>query len=99
MEHNITNPFRWQDECETRDDIYYKLIWTKEGNDIAVCEMQWFDEYDYDASRWVMDEKFHTEEEAKDVRLSILSEVNANMTLQERWQLKQMMKRDEDGYN
>jgi hypothetical protein len=50
------------------DEVYYRLIWTWAGLATIVC-MQWFDEYDYDTSRFIKDRvgdvcKFSSEEDA-----------------------------------
>jgi len=45
------------------DDIYYRLYRISSGEIEIVC-MQWFDEFDYDETQFLTDEKFETEEEA-----------------------------------
>lgn len=43
------------------DDVYYRI--DKGGN---IRTMQWFDEFNYDASQFMTDERFATEQEAAD---------------------------------
>lgn len=45
------------------NDTYYRVGFNKE-NRFVVCCLQWFDEWDYDDSLWITDEKFDTEESA-----------------------------------
>ena len=52
------------------NDVYYRIIRTNDDALLTICCMQWFDEYDYDETRFLCDKgtnerlKFSTEEKA-----------------------------------
>lgn len=47
---------------DEQNEIYYRIYNTADGWKIVT--MQWFDEYDYDQSKFYTDHKFHTYEQA-----------------------------------
>ena len=56
-------------EMEEMNKVYYKII-ERGGELLGVCCLQWFDEYDYDQNRFLVDEndiqyKFDDEDKAK----------------------------------
>lgn len=49
---------------EDPDAVYYRPLLRDTGK-VMICHVQWFDEFDYDQSRFLTEEKFSTEEAAK----------------------------------
>ena len=47
-------------------EVYWRPYITNEKELVSIC-MQWFDEYDYDHSRYFNDTKYNTEEECQDL--------------------------------
>ncbi|MEH2148565.1 hypothetical protein [Nostoc sp.] len=43
------------------DEIYYRIGFDGE---ISICELQWFDESDYDADFWITEKTFESKAEA-----------------------------------
>lgn len=57
------------------DDVYYRVMLDDTG--YHVCCLQWFDEHDYDASKWVRDDdgeprRFESEMDAEDWLRAVL---------------------------
>lgn len=50
---------------DRKNDTYYKIQMTIKG--LNVVELQWFDEPDYDESKWLFNNKYETKEEAQDI--------------------------------
>lgn len=46
------------------DAVYYRPFLRKTGK-VVICHVQWFDELGYDQARFLTDEKFSTEEAAR----------------------------------
>lgn len=61
-------------EMEERNAIYYRLYYRESENKIVVVCMQWFDEYDYDQSKFISDKKFESEEVAQ--RIATIININ-----------------------
>jgi carbamoylphosphate synthase large subunit len=59
----------WQ--LEERNEVYYRLMYDEDANRIVVCCMQWFDEYDYDQSKFITDKKFKDETVAQRIATCI----------------------------
>lgn len=49
---------------ELDSPVYYRP--QLHNGHVRICCLQWFDEYDYDKSKWLTDEKFRSEREAED---------------------------------
>lgn len=47
------------------NSVYYRVIRSYKDNRPVVACMQWFDEPDYDQSRFLTDEQFETEADAE----------------------------------
>lgn len=47
------------------DELYYRIQVTREGT-LAICELQRFDESDYDEKRWFTTSTFKSPQEAYD---------------------------------
>lgn len=60
------------------DKEYYRLFVNRDDEPCVVC-MQWFDEYDYDQTRFINGKKYETEEQAENALLSL--KIKANMPL------------------
>lgn len=61
-------------EMEERNEIYYRLFYRESENKVVVACMQWFDEYDYDQSKFITDKKFESEEVAQ--RIATIININ-----------------------
>ena len=48
------------------NEIYYRIMIDKKDNIPIICELQWFDEFGYDKTKWLTEEKFKTRPEAVD---------------------------------
>lgn len=46
------------------DSAYYRILYDEDGGEICVVCLQWFDEFDYDESKWVTKQKFEDRESA-----------------------------------
>jgi hypothetical protein len=49
---------------EDPDGLYYRPLLRPSGK-VAICEMQWFDEMDYDQTKFLTEKKFSTDEQAR----------------------------------
>ena len=63
------------------NSVYYRVLSSDDGPPI-VAQMQWFDEHGADHDRYLTDERFETEEEAKEfVRRSSVLEISRDEAL------------------
>jgi hypothetical protein len=46
------------------NEIYFRPL-LRENGKVAICEMQWFDEFDYDQKKFLTEEKFSSEQDAR----------------------------------
>lgn len=53
------------------DEIYWRIIIGKDDMLLRAVQLQWFDEHDYDQSRFVDKERYATEE-AANARIHVL---------------------------
>lgn len=58
------------EEIREANAIYYRVV--KDSNDFRVVEMQWFDEFTFDHSKYAGDIKFETREEAEKYAFALL---------------------------
>lgn len=61
-------------EMEERNKVYYRLFYREFENKVVVACMQWFDEYDYDQSKFITDKKFKDESVAQ--RIATIININ-----------------------
>jgi hypothetical protein len=67
------------------NDVYWRPYITNDGV-VAVC-MQWFDEYDYDSSRYYNDKKYKTEKKCQKKCDKIIKKFNVtNIKLKDLYQ-------------
>lgn len=61
-------------EMEERNKVYYRLLYRESENKVVVACMQWFDEFDYDQSKFITDKKFDDETVAQ--RIATIININ-----------------------
>jgi hypothetical protein len=71
--------------------VYYRLF-LGDNDEPVVITMQWFDEYDYDQSRFLNEERYAFEQEAEQALARIKMKAGMPLTMLER--LKQVAKED-----
>lgn len=70
-------------EMQEANPVYYRLFVDRNDQPCVVC-MQWFDEMDYDQSRFINEERYKSEEEAEQALLELKVKANMPLTVLER---------------
>lgn len=80
----------FKEEYEETNRVYYRLFVDKKDQPVVVC-MQWFDEADYDQSRFINKEEYETEQKAEDALLALKLKANTPLTNLERFRVIRLL--------
>jgi hypothetical protein len=73
-------------EIQEANAVYYRLFVDRNDQPCVVC-MQWFDERDYDQSRFINEERYKSEEEAELALLTLKTKAGMPLSALERLKL------------